>query len=64
MEAVLVAIIAAIGGILAALVQKGRKENREDHNVVANLLHVVHQDVKTVENKIDNHINWHLEEKK
>lgn len=64
MEAILVAVIAAVGGVLAALVQKGRKENKEDHNVVADLLKTVHQDVKTVENKIDNHINWHLDEKK
>lgn len=64
MEAIVVALIASIGGILAALVQKGRKENKEDHNVVASLLHTVHQDVKTVEKKIDNHINWHLDDEK
>jgi len=70
---IVVAIIAAIGGILAALVQKGRKENKDDHNVVAGLLlggqgdikkkhqkidHVDDQ-VDKVDDKIDMHIKWH-----
>lgn len=53
MEAVTVAIIAAIGGILAALVQKGRKENRDDHNVVATMLHSVKDDIINLHHKID-----------
>lgn len=78
MEAVVVAIIAAVGGVLAALVQKGRKENREDHNVVANMLvhvkddiinlhhkidHVDHQ-VDKVDEKLDKHIDSHYEEER
>lgn len=78
MEAVVVAIIAAVGGILAALVQKGRKENREDHNIVANMLvhvkddiinlhhkidHVDHQ-VDKVDEKLDKHIDSHSEEER
>ena len=52
-EAVLVAAIAAVGGILAALVQSMRKENRDDHAVVANSLN-------RIETKLDNHIDDHL----
>lgn len=70
MEAIFVAIIASIGGILAALVQKGRKENKEDHNVVAGLLCDVkddiinlHHKVDKVDDKVDGHISWHLEKK-
>jgi polyhydroxyalkanoate synthesis regulator phasin len=59
MEAVTVALIAAVGGILAALVQKGRMENKKDHGVVASLLRSLHKDVEVVENKLDKHIESH-----
>jgi hypothetical protein len=52
-EAIVVASIAAIGGVLAALVQGLRKENRSDHAVVANSLN-------RIETKLDNHIDDHL----
>ena len=73
MEAIIVALIAAIGAIVAALVQIGRKENKSDHNVVANLLVNVKDDiihlhqkldhlddqVDNVDNKIDIHLKSH-----
>lgn len=59
MEAVIVALIAAVGGVLAALVQKGREENKRDHGVVASLLKQVHNEVVKVEDKLDNHIESH-----
>ena len=59
MEAVTVALIAAVGGILVALVQKGRVENKNDHGVVASLLRELHTDVEIVENKLDKHIDSH-----
>jgi hypothetical protein len=52
-EAVIVATIAAVGGILAAMFQGMRKENKDDHNVVANSLN-------RIETKLDNHIDDHL----
>jgi hypothetical protein len=52
-EAIIVAAIAAFGGILAALVQGLRKENRNDHAVVADSLN-------RIETKLDNHIDDHL----
>ena len=52
-EAIIVAAIAAFGGVLAALVQGLRKENRDDHAVVADSLN-------RIENKLDNHISDHL----
>lgn len=63
MEAVTVALIAAVGGILAALVQKSRTENKSDHGVVASLLQDLHKDVEKVEEKLDKHIDWHLTKK-
>ena len=63
---VVVAVIGLCGGVLVALIQKGRKENKTDHNVVANLLRNVHDDVVKVEykldhveDKLDNHISQH-----
>jgi hypothetical protein len=52
-EAVIVAVIAAFGGVLAAVVQGLRKENRDDHAVVADSLN-------RIETKLDNHIDDHL----
>lgn len=52
-EAIIVAVIAAVGGVLAALVQQMRKENSNDHAVVADSLN-------RIENKLDGHINDHL----
>jgi hypothetical protein len=52
-EAIVVASIAAFGGVLAALVQGLRKENRNDHAVVADSLN-------RIETKLDNHIDDHL----
>ena len=59
MEAVTVALIAAVGGILVALIQQTRKENKEDHGIVASLLTDLHKDVSNVENKLDRHIESH-----
>ena len=52
-EAIIVASIAAIGGVLAALVQGLRKENRDDHALVSNSLN-------RIETKLDDHIDDHL----
>jgi len=52
MEAVIVAVITAIGGIIAVLVQKGRKENVRDHGMVVEAL-------GRIEEKIDDHIVDH-----
>ena len=70
---IIVAIIASVGGVIAALIQKGRKENKDDHNVVADLIIGVKDDiiqlhhkidhvddqVEKVDDKIDMHIKWH-----
>jgi len=58
MEAVVVAIVTAVGGLLAVLVQKGRGENKDDHNKVMEKLIDLHKDVHHVEVKID-----HVEDK-
>ena len=52
-EIVVVAVIGAVGTILAGLVQVMRKENRDDHAVVADSLN-------RIETKLDDHIDDHL----
>lgn len=52
MEAIVVAVIGLIGGVLASLIQTARKENKSDHAQVMNA-------VVRIESKIDTHINDH-----
>lgn len=58
--AIWVAIITGIFSILVALIQKTRKENKEDHNLVYDSIQNLHKDVRDVGEKLDNHIDWHL----
>ena len=51
-EAIAVAIIGMVGVVLAALIQLGRKENKNDHALVV-------QGMARIETKIDGHINDH-----
>lgn len=54
------AVITGIFSVLVALIQASRKENKEDHNLVYNSINELKLDVKNVEDKLDNHIDWHL----
>ncbi len=58
--AIWVAVITGIFSVLVALIQKTRRENKEDHNLVYDSIQNLHQDVKSVGQKLDNHIDWHL----
>jgi hypothetical protein len=51
-EAIAVAVIGMVGVVLAALIQLGRKENKDDHALVV-------QGMARIETKIDGHINDH-----
>lgn len=57
---VIVAFIASIGGILIAVVQKSRKENKDDHGMVKECINLLREDVKSVDRKLDNHMEWHM----
>ena len=56
MEAIFVAVIGAVGVVLASMISALRKENHQDHAVVADSLN-------RIENKIDNHIDSHVQGK-
>lgn len=61
--AVIVAIITGVFSVLVALIQKTRKENKEDHNLVYDSIKTLRQDVRGINDKLDKHINWHLVDK-
>ena len=52
MEAIIVALIGVVGSVLVVLLEKTRKENREDHNVLATT-------VNRIEQKLDDHMRDH-----
>lgn len=58
-----IAIITGIFSVLVTLIQKTRKENKSDHNMVYETLQDLREDVRNVGDKIDNHIDWHLKDK-
>lgn len=55
-----IAIITGVFSVLVALIQKTRKENKVDHNMVYDSIQELKEDVRGVGNKLDNHIDWHL----
>lgn len=59
--AIIVAVITAIGGIIAALLHSFRKENREDHALVTEQFRLVHGTLKRIDDKVDSHLIWHSE---
>ena len=60
-NSIAVALIAAVGGVMVALVQRSRKENKVDHATVIESIRLVHSDVKEVRRDVHNHLTWHAE---
>ncbi len=58
---VMVAIVTTVGGIIVALIQLFKKENREDHALVMDAIRSVYKSVSRVEDKVDKHLVWHAE---
>jgi uncharacterized protein involved in cysteine biosynthesis len=61
--AIIVALITTVGTVMVALFNSLIKENREDHNVVRDKLQELKDDVKHIDDKLDDHISWHLDKK-
>ena len=59
-EWVIPILVAIIGGPIVVLVQKLRDENSSQHAEARDLLHKVAHKVDKVDEKLDNHIEWHL----
>ena len=52
--------VAIIGGPLVVVLQRFRKENKEDHASVMSMLDKIDNKVDKVDGKVDQHIQWHL----
>lgn len=60
---IVVALITTVGTVMVAILSTLRKENKEDHNVVRDKLQELRDDVKHIDDKLDDHISWHLDKK-
>ena len=61
---VLAAVVSAVGGILVALIQKFRKENQKDRDVVMSMLRIVYKSLQRNEmklDKVDERLTDHIE---
>ncbi|MFN9954398.1 MAG: hypothetical protein ACK55I_14985, partial [bacterium] len=50
---ILSAVVTTVGGVLVALIAQFRKENKQDHAVVAGMLSHIYKSVGRVETKVD-----------
>lgn len=60
-QSVVMAVALFVATILTVLIEKLRKENRRDHGYVRDALEGIHEDVKQVNNRLEKHIDWHLD---
>ena len=60
-EIVAAAFVAAVASVIVALLQRTRKENSADHMVVMDLLRGIGRKVDKVDDKIDRHVEWHMD---
>ena len=60
MEAVIVAVVTAVGGIIVAAIHSFRKENHKDHAAVMSAIDRVSNTMERVEGKVDSHLEWHI----
>ena len=60
MEWLVPILVAIIGGPLVVVIQKLREENTSQHAEARDLLHKLAHKVDKVDEKLDNHIEWHL----
>lgn len=60
-EIVAAAFVAAVASVIVALLQRTRKENSADHMLVMDLLRGIGRKVDKVDDKIDRHVEWHMD---
>ena len=58
---VIVLAVLAPGGVLTVLLERLRRENNRDHNRNAELLQTIDRKVDGVNNRMDDHVKWHLD---
>jgi hypothetical protein len=54
-------VILAPGGLLAILIERTRRENNRDHARNSDILKRIDSKVDKIDNRLDKHIEWHLD---
>jgi hypothetical protein len=63
MEIVWAAIVTAIATVVVALIERTRRENNRDHASNSEKLDKIGESVDRVAQRLDDHIDWHLDQK-
>jgi hypothetical protein len=50
---ILAAVVSTVGAIIVSFIQKFRKENRADHQVVTGMMSLIYKSVQRNEHKLD-----------
>ena len=56
---VLSAVVGLVGSVLVTLIQRSRKENKQDHALVVDHQRLIYRTVINLDKKIDRHIDDH-----
>ena len=59
---VVIAVLAP-SGVVVTLIEKTRRENNRDHKENSDLLQTIDRKVDHVAERVDDHIEWHLDRK-
>jgi len=57
----ILATVLAPGGRLALLIEKTRRENNRDHARNSEVLQSIDRKVDKIDQRLDHHIEWHLD---
>jgi hypothetical protein len=60
-SALVVATITAVGGVIVALIQRGRRDNKDDHALVMGAVQHAVNVIHRVDDKLDKHLQNHDE---
>jgi len=60
----IVLAVLAPSGIIATLIEKTRRENNKDHARNSTLLQQIDTKVDKIDDRLDGHIEWHLDREK
>ena len=53
------AVVGVVGSVVVTLIQRSRRENKEDHGIVVDQQRVIYSAIVNVDNKLDRHIMDH-----
>ena len=59
--AVILLAVIAPGGVIVTMLEKVRRENTRDHAANSNLLRRIDSKVDRIDERMSDHLEWHLE---